>query len=198
MGTDTELDSAQAEVTVACAALRNPAEPGILEDPRTRSALLGAIRRGPDPARVRRAGSVGRGDRQPAHRRRFGSASTVALLRETLTISATDARARVNTAKMVLPQLQPSGSRRGPGAAGARCRAGRRVDRRRTDPDHRRHHQGLPGDADPGMLDEAEEGPRPGRHGHRTETLRRVREIRRRRPWTWTANPTRTPPTGSN
>ena len=40
----------------------------------------------------------------------FGSASTVALLRETLTISAPDARARVNTAKMVLPQLQPSGA----------------------------------------------------------------------------------------
>ena len=40
----------------------------------------------------------------------FGAASTTALLRETLTISAPDARARVNTAKMVLPQLQPSGA----------------------------------------------------------------------------------------
>ncbi len=41
---------------------------------------------------------------------RFGAASTVALLRDTLTISAQDARGRVNTARAVLPQPQPSGA----------------------------------------------------------------------------------------
>ena len=109
MGMDTVLDSAQAEVTTACAALRDLQGLDFWKIPELdllalAQSIEGLARLG-YAAQVRVAGEVD--TRHTAAS--FGSASTVALLRETLTISAPDARARVNTAKMVFPQTQPSG-----------------------------------------------------------------------------------------
>jgi phage tail protein X len=109
MGMDTALDSAQAEVTTACAALKTLQHIDFWKTPELdllglAQSIEGLARLG-YAAQVRVAGEVD--TRHTAAN--FGSASTVALLRETLTISAPDARARVNTAKMVLPQTQPSG-----------------------------------------------------------------------------------------
>ena len=109
MGMDTVLDSAQAEVTVACAALKTLQTMDFWKIPELdllslAQSIEGLARLG-YAAQVRVAGEVD--TRHVAAS--FGSASTVALLRETLTISAPDARGRVNTAKMVLPQPQPSG-----------------------------------------------------------------------------------------
>ena len=109
MGMDTALDSAQAEVTTACAALKTLQDIDLWKIPELdllglAQSIEGLARLG-YAAQVRVAGEVD--TRHTAAN--FGSASTVALLRETLTISAPDARARVNTAKMVLPQTQPSG-----------------------------------------------------------------------------------------
>ncbi len=110
MGMDTALDSAQADVTTACAALRDLQDLDFWKIPELdllalAQSIEGLARLG-YAAQVRVAGEVD--TRHTAAS--FGSASTVALLRETLTISAPDARARVNTAKMVLPQTQPSGA----------------------------------------------------------------------------------------
>src|SRR6478672_8400289 len=110
MGMDTVLDSAQADVTTACAALRDLQDLDFWKIPELdllalAQSIEGLARLG-YAAQVRVAGEVD--TRHTAAS--FGSASTVALLRETLTISAPDARARVNTATMVLPRLQPSGS----------------------------------------------------------------------------------------
>ena len=110
MGMDTVLDSAQADVTTACAALRDLQDLDFWKIPELdllalAQSIEGLARLG-YAAQVRVAGEVD--TRHTAAS--FGSASTVALLRETLTISAPDARARVNTAKMVLPQTQPSGA----------------------------------------------------------------------------------------
>ena len=109
MGMDTALDSAQAEVAVACAALKQLQGMELWKIPELdllslAQSVEGLTRLG-YAAQVRLAGEID--TRSTAER--FGSASTVALLRETLTISATDARARVNAAKMVHPQVQPSG-----------------------------------------------------------------------------------------
>ena len=107
---DTVLDSAQADVTTACAVLRDLQDLDFWKIPELdllalAQSIEGLARLG-YAAQVRVAGEVD--TRRTAAS--FGSASTVALLRETLTISAPDARARVNTAKMVLPQTQPSGA----------------------------------------------------------------------------------------
>jgi hypothetical protein len=106
---DTVLDSAQADVKAAFAALRDLQDLDFWKIPELdllalAQSIEGLARLG-YAAQVRVAGEVD--TRHTAAS--FGSASTVALLRETLTISAPDARARVNTAKMVLPQVQPSG-----------------------------------------------------------------------------------------
>ncbi len=142
MGMDTVLDSAQAEVTTACAALRDLQDLEFWKIPELdllalAQSIEGLARLG-YAAQVRVAGEID--TRHIAAN--FGSASTVALLRETLTISAPDARARVNTATMVLPRLQPSGGVADPVLPGARRRVVRRADRCRPNPDHRRHHQG--------------------------------------------------------
>ena len=191
------LDLAQADVKTACAALRDLQELDFWKIPELdllglAQSIEGLARLG-YAAQVRVAGEID--TRHIAAN--FGSASTVALLRETLTISAPDARARVNTAKMVLPQLQPSGAVADPVLPELAAALADGLHRGRTNPDHRRDHQGCqePRPRDAGR---SEEGPRRSRHGHRTQTLRRVREIRRPRPWTWTGNPTTTRPTGSN
>ncbi len=103
------LELAEADVKVACAALRDLQDLDFWKIPELdllalAQSIEGLARLG-YAAQVRVAGEVD--TRHTAAS--FGSASTVALLRETLTISAPDARARVNTAKMVLPQTQPSG-----------------------------------------------------------------------------------------
>src|SRR6478735_7444570 len=110
MGMDTVLDSAQADVKVACAALKTLHGMELWKIPELdllalAQSIEGLARLG-YAAQVRVAGEVD--TRHTAAN--FGSASPVALLRETLTISAPDARARANTAKMVVPQLQPSGA----------------------------------------------------------------------------------------
>jgi hypothetical protein len=107
---DTVLGSAQAEVMVACAALTSLQGMEFWKIPELdllglAQSIEGLARLGYS-AQVRVAGEID--TRHTAAN--FGSASTVALLRETLTISAPDARGRVNTAKMVLPQPQPSGA----------------------------------------------------------------------------------------
>ena len=101
------LESAQADVKTACAALQDLELWKIPElDLLGLAQSIEGLARLGYAAQVRVAGEVD--TRHTAAS--FGSASTVALLRETLTISAPDARARVNTAKMVLPQTQPSGA----------------------------------------------------------------------------------------
>ena len=104
------IDSAQAEVAIACAALKTLQIMDIWKIPELDLLALaqsveGLTRLG-YAAQVRLAGEID--TRHTAAS--FGSASTIALLRETLTISGPDARARVNTAKVVLPQVQPSGA----------------------------------------------------------------------------------------
>ena len=110
MGMDTVLDSAQVEVTTACAALRDLQALDFFKIPELdllalAQSIEGLARLG-FAAQVRVAGEIDARHTAAS----FGSSSTVALLRETLTISAPDARARVNTAKMILPQVQPSGA----------------------------------------------------------------------------------------
>ena len=110
MGMDTVLDSAQADVKNACAALRDLQALDFFKIPELdllalAQSIEGLARLG-FAAQVRVAGEIDARHTAAS----FGSASTVALLRETLTISAPDARARVNTAKMILPQVQPSGA----------------------------------------------------------------------------------------
>ncbi len=175
MGMDTVLDSAQADVTVACAALRDLQDLDFWKIPELdllalAQSIEGLARLG-YAAQVRVAGEVD--TRHTAAS--FGSASTVALLRETLTISAPDARARVNTAKMVLPQTQPSGGVADPvlpELAAALADGAIGVEQTRI---VGVHHQGR-AEPGPGDARRGEEGPRAGRHGDRTETVRGVRE----------------------
>ncbi len=155
MGMDTVLDSAQAEVTTACAALRDLQELEFWKIPELdllglAQSIEGLARLG-YAAQVRVAGEID--TRHIAAN--FGSASTVALLRETLTISAPDARARVNTATMVLPRLQPSGTVADPvlpELAAALSDGAIGVDQTRTIV---ATIKGASGKADPGMLAEA-------------------------------------------
>ncbi len=155
MGMDTVLDSAQAEVTTACAALRDLQELEFWKIPELdllglAQSIEGLARLG-YAAQVRVAGEID--TRHTAAN--FGSASTVALLRETLTISAPDARARVNTATMVLPRLQPSGSVADPvlpELAAALSDGAIGVDQTRIVV---ATIKGASGKADPGMLAEA-------------------------------------------
>jgi len=155
MGMDTVLDSALADVTTACAALRDLQDLDFWKIPELDLLALaqsidGLARLG-YAAQVRVAGEVD--TRHVAAS--FGSASTVALLRETLTISAPDARGRVNTAKMVLPQPQPSGGVADPvlpELAAALAEGSIGVEQTRTIVATIR---GASKDADPGMLEEA-------------------------------------------
>ncbi len=152
MGMDTVMDSAQAEVAVACAALKTLQGLDFWKIPELDLLALaqsveGLTRLGYN-AQVRLAGEID--TRHTADR--FGSASTVALLRETLTISAPDARARVNTATMVLPQLQPSGATADPvlpELAHALSDGLIGIEQTRTIV---ATIKGLPTDVDPGML----------------------------------------------
>jgi hypothetical protein len=152
---DAVIDSAQAEVAVACAALKTLQGMEFWKIPdldllALAQSIEGLARLG-YAAQVRLAGEVD--NRQTAAS--FGSASTVALLRETLTISAPDARARVNAAKMVLPQVQPSGAKTDPvlpELATALEEGLIGVEQTRTIV---ATIKGLPADVNPGMLEAA-------------------------------------------
>ena len=140
MGLNSVIDSAQAEVAVACAALKTLQGMEFWKVPELDLLALaqsveGLARLG-YAAQVRLAGEID--SRSTADR--FGSASTVALLRETLTISAPDARARVNAAKMVLPQLQPSGAVADPVLPELAGRPLGGADRGGPNPDRGGHH----------------------------------------------------------
>ena len=152
MALTSVFDSAQAEIAVACAALKTLQGLDLWKVPELdllsiAQSVEGLARLG-YAAQVRLAGEVD--TRHTAAS--FGAASTVALLRETLTISAPDARTRVNTAKMVLPQVQPSGSTADPvlPALAAALNDGMiGVEQTRTIV---ATIKGLPADVNPGML----------------------------------------------
>ena len=141
MGTGTVLDSAQADVAVACAALKRLQTLDYWQIPELdllafASAVEGVARL-TYAAQVRVAGEIDTRNTAAL----FGSSAPASLLRETLTISAADAKARLSAASMTLPQITPTGMKTDPVLPELAAAMTRRVDRHRTDPHHRRHHQ---------------------------------------------------------
>ena len=114
MGDGTAVDSAQADVALACAALRRLQTIDYWQIPELDllafASLVEGVARLSYAAQVRVAGEV--------HTRNtsalFGSSAPASLLLETLTISAADAKARLAAASMILPQIQPSGVKTDP------------------------------------------------------------------------------------
>ena len=114
MAEGTALDSAQADVVVACAALNRLQAIDYWQIPEQDlmafASMVEAATRLSYAAQVRVAGEI--------HTRNtsalFGSSSPASLLRESLTISAADAKARLSAASMILPQIQPSGIKTDP------------------------------------------------------------------------------------
>src|SRR6478609_7629585 len=114
MGTGTVLDSAQADVEVACAALKRLQTLDYWQIPELDllafASLVEGVARLTYVAQVRVAGEVDTRNTSAL----FGSSTPASLLRETLTISAADAKTRLNAASMILPQIHPTGAKTDP------------------------------------------------------------------------------------
>src|SRR6478609_1858579 len=114
MGTGTVLDSAQADVEVACAALKRLQTLDYWQIPELDllafASLVEGVARLTYAAQVRVAGEVDTRNTAAL----FGSSAPASLLRETLTISAADAKARLSAASMILPQITPTGMKTDP------------------------------------------------------------------------------------
>src|SRR6478752_1039015 len=114
MGEVTVLDSAQADVAIACAALKRLQALDYWQMPEQDllafASQVESAARLTYTAQVRVAGEI--------HTRNtsalFGSSTPASLLRETLTISAADAKTRLNAASMTLPQITPTGMKTDP------------------------------------------------------------------------------------
>ena len=141
MAEGTALDSAQADVALACAALKRLQTIDYWQIPEQDllafASMVEGVARLSYAAQVRVAGET--------HTRNtsalFGSSSPASLLRESLTISAADAKARLSAASMILPQIQPSGIKTDPVLPDLASAMTDGADRYRTDPHHRVDHQ---------------------------------------------------------
>ena len=197
MGMDTVLDSAQAEVTIACAALKTLQTMDFWKIPELdllslAQSIEGLARLG-YAAQVRVAGEVD--TRHIAAS--FGSASTVALLRETLTISAPDARAQGEHRENGAPPTAALRCGRGPGPARNSPQPWPRAASGWSRPGPSSPPSGAPGTRTPGCSKRPRRSScRPARSPNRNRSPGSPDPSRT--PWTWTGNPTTTRPTGSS